>query len=102
MINRTWSGRAAPERRDAYPTHFRRHALPALRCLRGFGSAVLLAREALVRVQFQVPGRWDPIEAIRRFAGEDPQRAVVESGAVAMPIGFGDRVRHVSLFEDAA
>jgi heme-degrading monooxygenase HmoA len=102
MIIRIWSGRAAPERRDAYPTHFRRNVLPELRRLPGFRGAQLLAREEAGLVRYQVLSRWDSTEAIRRFAGEDTERAVVEPEAVAALVDFDDRARHFSVVEDAA
>ena len=36
----------------------------------------------------------DSMEAIRKFAGDDPERAVVEPAARAVLLAFDERVRH--------
>ena len=101
MIVRQWSGRAAAEQRGAYPAHFRARVLPELRSLPGFLGAELLERDLGGRIEYQVLTRWDSLAAIARFAGEDPERAVVEPGAAAALLDHDDRVRHYTLAEEA-
>jgi heme-degrading monooxygenase HmoA len=101
MILRQWSGRAAPQNRDAYPRHFRQNVLPELRRLPGFEGAELAARDVGGLVEYQVLTWWESLDAVRSFAGEDPERAVVEPEAVAALLAFDERVRHFTIVEAA-
>ena len=46
--------------------------------------------------------RWTSIEAIRGFAGEDLERAVVEPEARALLVSFDERVQHRTIVLDVA
>jgi heme-degrading monooxygenase HmoA len=102
MIVRTWRGRAALTNPDAYPSHFRHNVLPALRKIGGFRGAALLRENGADTIEFLVLTRWDSMEAIRAFAGDDPGHAVVEPEAVAALVSFDRRSRHYELVEEAA
>jgi len=102
MVVREWRGRADPARENSYPAHFRTAVLPELRLLDGFLGASLCRREVPDGVEFLVLTRWRSIDAVRRFAGAEPDRAVVEPGAVAALTGFDDFVRHYEVIEEAA
>jgi len=94
MIVRTWRGRAAKDRPEDYSRHFNRTVLPQLRELEGFLGALLLRRETPDGLEFLAVTQWDSVAAIKRFAGEDYERAVVEPGAVAALESFDEKVRH--------
>jgi heme-degrading monooxygenase HmoA len=100
MIIREWRGRAAPGKAEAYPAHFRRTVLPELRGNAGFCGAHLSQRRTSENIEFLVLTRWQSMEAIRAFAGADPERAVIEPGAVAALIDFDADVRHYEVLED--
>ena len=74
--------------------------LPELRRIAGFRGASLLREERAEGIEFLVLTRWDSMEAIRSFAGEDVERAVVEPAAVAVLVDFEKRVRHYELIEE--
>ena len=99
MIIREWRGRADAERAEAYPRHFREHVLPDLRRLPGFLGADLCRRRQGEQIEFLVLTRWQSMDAIRAFAGPDPERAVVEPGAVAALVEFDASVRHYEVIE---
>jgi heme-degrading monooxygenase HmoA len=101
MIIREWRGRASPDRADAYPAHFRRNVLPELRSLAGFVGASLCRRDEANRIEYMVLTRWQSLDAIRAFAGNDVERAVVEPGAVAALTDFDDFARHYEIVEDS-
>lgn len=101
MIIREWRGRAQAGRADAYPKHFRDHVLPELRGIPGFVGAELCRHPAGDRVEFLVLTRWRSMEAVRSFAGADPDKAVVEPGAVAALIDFDGDVTHYEVVETA-
>ena len=100
MIIREWRGRANHLRGNAYPRHFRTVVLPQLRRLKGFRGALLARRKIDDRIEFIVMTRWDSMQSIRSFAGDDIDRAVVEPGAVAALVEFDARVHHYEILED--
>ena|SRR5258705_9534462 len=100
MIIREWRGRAANSNADAYPKHFRMNVIPELRRVQGFLGAHLSARQLNDRIEFLVLTRWQSMDAIRGFAGDDVRRAVVEPEAVAALVDFEDCVRHYEVIED--
>jgi heme-degrading monooxygenase HmoA len=100
MIIREWRGRASPLRAEAYPKHFREKVMPELRHLPGFMSADLGQRQLNGKLEFLVLTRWQSMDAIRAFAGEDVENAVVEPGAVAALIEYDTSVRHYEIIED--
>jgi heme-degrading monooxygenase HmoA len=100
MIVRTWRGRADLSRSHAYPEHFRRNVLPALRTVEGFLGASLLRHDGPDEIEFVVLTRWTSMEAIRAFAGPDADKAVVEPEAVAALIDFDRTVRHYTVAEE--
>ena len=100
MIIRTWRGRAEPATAEAYPEHFRRNVLPALRGIAGFKGAQLLRHDRQGAVEFLVLTRWASMDAIRAFAGADVTQAVVEPEAVAALASFDKTVTHYEIVED--
>jgi heme-degrading monooxygenase HmoA len=100
MIIREWRGRASRERAEAYPEHFRRVVLPELRGIPGFITATLSHRDNGGQIEYLVLTRWQSLDAIRAFAGEAIDKAVVEPGAVAALIDYDDFVRHYEVVED--
>lgn len=94
MISRHWRGVAKAQRADDCVTHLRKEAFPALEALDGFVSAKILRRDADAGVEFLVITEWTSLDAIRAFAGDDPERAVVPPAVDAMMIGYERVVRH--------
>ena len=87
MITRAWWGRALPENADAYVAHLRADVLGQLNDIKGHRGAYVLRRPAgegqAGEVEFAVLTLWDSMDAIRQFAGEDPDIAVVPPAARA-------------------
>lgn len=94
MIARQWRGLARAEQADAYQEHLRTETFPALRNIPGFVDASILRRKASGGVEFLVVTRWASMDAIRQFAGVDPEVAVVPDKVRRMMIEFDSRVRH--------
>ena len=97
MIARVWSARATPAGARAYAGHLRTHVLPAVKQVDGYAGAVLLEREVSAAVEILVITWWQSLDAIRRFAGPDPEEAVVADDAAALLTAFDPRVRHYEL-----
>jgi len=97
VIARVWSARATPAGARAYAGHLRTHVLPAVKQVDGYAGAVLLEREVSAAVEILVITWWQSLDAIRRFAGPDPEEAVVADDAAALLTAFDPRVRHYEL-----
>ncbi|MGQ0650816.1 MAG: antibiotic biosynthesis monooxygenase [Betaproteobacteria bacterium] len=89
MIARLWRGRASGAA-EGYLRHFREQVRPVLERLAGHrGSQVLVRDGEILVLTF-----WDSMDAVRAFAGEEPERAVVEPEARAVLAEYDDFVRH--------
>lgn len=77
MIARFWSGWAMPERADGYAIYYREEVLPGLRQIEGFLGADLLRRDDGDEVEFVSITRFESMAAVRAFAGDNPEVAVV-------------------------
>ena len=102
MIVREWRGRTNPSREQDYIDYFRRKVLPELGAIDGFLGASLLKEHRSGEVEFLVLTRWAAMDAIRRFAGEEIEEAVVHPEAAAMLLGFDRIVRHYEVVEDTS
>ncbi|MBX7198557.1 MAG: antibiotic biosynthesis monooxygenase [Rhodospirillaceae bacterium] len=99
MIVRTWRGRTTSAWADAYPRHFHGNVMPELEAIPGFLGADLLKEEKDGQVEYFVLTRWASLDAIKAFAGEDYEQAVVEPEAVAALDEFDRTVRHYETVE---
>lgn len=76
MIVRSWTGRTRAEDVEAYLDYLRRTGLDAFASTPGNrGSEVHCLRDGET-AEFVVVSYWDSMDAVRRFAGEEPGRAV--------------------------
>ncbi len=100
MVIREWRGRVNATSQDAYPAHFRDGVLPELRRLPGFAGASLSKRALDGKIEFLVLTRWDSMDAVRGFAGDDPGRAVVDPTAAAALTDFDKSASHYEVVED--
>ena len=99
MIARRWRGWAGgPADADAYVEHFERAVRPRLEASDGFVDATVeRVEQDGGRTEIVVITRWESLDAIRAFAGDDVEVAVVEPEALAVLADFDDRVRHIEL-----
>jgi septum formation protein len=96
IIVRMWRARATAEKSCEYVDHATKKVFPALRAIDGFRGAYLLRRtvEDVDGIELAVLTIWESMEAIRRFAGVKPERAVVEPEARAVLSSFDEVVTH--------
>jgi len=95
MIGRLWSGRTEPADADAYEAFLRDDLLPGVTALEGARGAYVLRRETLDgAVEFVTLTLFESIEAVRRFAGDDAEAAMIEPRAEALLAEYDPRVRH--------
>jgi heme-degrading monooxygenase HmoA len=100
MIARLWQGKARDRRgADAYLRHLSAKVLPALAAIEGHRGARVLQREDGGGVEILVMTFWDSMDSVRRFAGADCHRAVVEPEARAALAQYDESVRHYEVHE---
>ena len=94
MILRMWKARSTTSRAGDYIRHATTVVFPKIRAIEGHRGEYLLRREAGDGVELVVLTLWDSMEAIRRFAGPEPNKAVVEREAGAILTSFDEFVTH--------
>jgi heme-degrading monooxygenase HmoA len=97
MSSRHWRGVARRERAEAYIEHLRAETFPALARLPGFLSASILRRRVPEGEEFLVITNWESLAAIRAFAGEDVEGAVVPDTVQEMMVSFDRTARHYEM-----
>jgi heme-degrading monooxygenase HmoA len=98
-VLRMWKGRSTVERGGEYVRHATKKVFPALRAIEGHRGAYLLRRIVDGAIEFVVLTLWDSMAAVRRFAGAQPDMAVVEAEARAILTSFDDRVTHYEIVQ---
>jgi heme-degrading monooxygenase HmoA len=76
MIARLWRGATPIEKAEEYQRYVVETGIRAYRSTPGNRGAWILHREVGTRTEFLVLSMWDSWDAIRRFAGDDVERAV--------------------------
>ena len=94
MITRLWRGWTAPEHADAYARFLLDELFPAMREIDGFQGADVLRRAEADEVAFVTLTRFASMEAIRAFAGDDPEVPVLEPQALALLSRYDERAQH--------
>jgi uncharacterized protein len=102
MILRMWRARSTAETTGAYVQHATRKVFPALRAIEGHRGAYLLRRAVDGAVELVVLTLWESMEAVRRFAGVEPEKAVVEPEARAILTDFDESVMHFEVVHRTA
>jgi len=81
VISRVWHGWTKPEHADAYEAMLRSEILPGIHRVPGFRGATVLRRQYGTEVEFVTITRFDDMDAVRAFAGEDYETAVISPHA---------------------
>ena len=96
MIARMWHGSTRPADADRYVAHLRHTVIPELSSIAGYRGIQVLRRVQGERVEFLVMTLWESMDAIRGFAGQDIDVAVVTREAQAL---LSDYDRHAAHYE---
>src|SRR2546423_5601022 len=95
MISRIWHGWTDRSNADAYEQMLRSVVLPGIEeRIEGFLGAYLLRRDDGDEVEFVTVTMFASYDAIRSFAGEDYESAVLEPEATTLLARFDERVAH--------
>jgi heme-degrading monooxygenase HmoA len=81
MIARVWRGWAPQATADEYQQHYESEVSEHLRSVDGFRGARLLRRNDEQEVMFTSITWFTSLDAVRGFAGDDHEKAVVEEAA---------------------
>lgn len=96
MISRIWHGWTSPANADAYESLLKEEIFVGIgrRAIPGYRGIHLLRRDLGGEVEFVTIMRFDSIEAVRAFAGEDYEAAVVPPKARALLSRYDGRSQH--------
>lgn len=96
MISRIWHGWTTPDNADQYEMLLKEEIFVGIqdRQIRGFQSIQLFRRNVGEEVEFVTIMLFDSLDAVREFAGEDYEDAVVPETARAVLSHFDQRSQH--------
>ena len=94
MITRLWRGWTASANADAYERFLLTKLFPSMRDIPGFRGADVLRAAEQDEVAFVTLARFDSLQAIRAFAGDDYERPMLEPAARALLSRYDERARH--------
>lgn len=94
MISRIWQGWTIRENADAYEALLRAEILPGIAKIEGFSGVHLLRRDVEDEVEFVTICWFETWDAVRAFAGDDFEVAVVPPEARRLLARFDPRSRH--------
>ena len=96
MISRVWTGWTTPQNADAYETLLRNEIFPGIvgKNIAGFQRIELFRRPAGDEVEFVTVMWFLSLDAVKAFAGERFEEAVVPPKARAVLKRFDDRSKH--------
>ncbi len=104
MIGRIWHGWTKPENADAYENLLREEIFSGIasKNLTGYNGIQLFRRNVKDEVEFVTIMWFESIEAIKKFAGEDYETAVVPAKARELLKRFDERSQHYEVREKLA
>jgi heme-degrading monooxygenase HmoA len=97
MIARMWHGWTRQADADSYENLLRNEMFPSMRRIQGFEGAYLLRRVAGEEVEFVTVTHFTSLDAVRRFAGEDYETAVLHPQAHALLSRYDPKSVHYEI-----
>ena len=94
MIARIWRGWAPQATAEDYQRHYSSEVSEHLQAVSGFRGARLLRRDDGQEVMFTSLTFFTSLDAVRAFAGDDYEQAVVEEAARQALSRWDERVSH--------
>lgn len=104
MISRIWHGWTTPDNADTYEALLKEEIFVGIqnRHIPGFKGIQLLRREHAGEVEFVTIMTFDSLDAVREFAGEDYEVAVVPQNAREVLSRFDQRSQHYEIRAERA
>jgi hypothetical protein len=100
VIARIWRGWAPQATADDYQRHYESEVSDHLRAVGGFRGARLLRRDDGQQVMFTSLTFFVSLDAVRAFAGDDYEQAVVEEAARRALSHWDEQVTHHEVATD--
>jgi heme-degrading monooxygenase HmoA len=99
MISRIWHGWTTPQNADKYETLLKEEIFVGIQDqhIRGFNGIQLLRRSVDDEVEFVTIMIFESLDAVREFAGEDYELAVVPEKARKLLSRFDERSQHYEI-----
>jgi heme-degrading monooxygenase HmoA len=98
MIARIWKGRTRVEQYEEYTDFTRRNAIPDYSNTDGFIGLSFLRTKTDTEAHFTLITYWKDIDAIKRFAGNDYDRAKYYPDDQLFLLEFPEKVEHHEVF----
>ena len=99
MIARHWTGLVKKDRAGEYIAHLANDTFKKLATIDGFIEGSILKRELSEGTEFLIITKWDSSAAIKQFAGENYETAVVPNIAQEMMIRYDKQVKHYEVHQ---
>ena len=101
MIIRVWHGWTTPENADIYENLLKTEIFPgiAAKNVPGYRGIELLRRDVAGEVEFITQMRFDSLQSVKDFQGEDYETAYVPEKARAVLKRFDQRSQHYEIRE---
>jgi antibiotic biosynthesis monooxygenase (ABM) superfamily enzyme len=102
MIGRIWHGWTNPQNADAYENLLKEEIFISIaaRNLTGYNGIQLFRRNVENEVEFVTIMRFETIDAIKKFAGQDYETAVVPPKARVLLKRFDELAQHYEVKEE--
>ena len=99
MISRIWHGYTTFDNADKYEALLKEEIFVGIqgRHIRGFKGIQLLRRNVGEEVEFVTIMEFDSLDAVREFAGENYEKAVVPEKARVLLSHFDERSQHYEI-----
>jgi heme-degrading monooxygenase HmoA len=94
MVGRIWRGVIRTEDTEEYVAYVRETGIDEYRTTEGNQGAWILTREVGDRTEIVTFSLWDDMDAVRAFAGDDPERAVYYPEDDRFLVERNDTVEH--------
>lgn len=94
MILRSWKGIAKAAQADKFSQHLKTVTFPRVSKIDGFVRGIVTRRDVESGVEFLVLTEWESLAAIKQFAGDDAELAVVPPIIEAMLESYDKYATH--------
>jgi len=94
MLARIWRGRVPAEKNDAYLRYLQATGIEEYQATEGNQGVYLLRRTEGGITEFLILTLWDSMDAIRRFAGPEPEKPVYYPEDKDFLLEFESKVDH--------
>lgn len=100
MIIRMWRGRTPADKTDAYLEYLKQTGVAAYTAIDGNLGVQILHRVQGEVAEFLVVSRWESLDAIRAFAGDEYEKAVYYPEDADYLLEFSETVDHYDVLLD--